>query len=68
VNVDKGADRAFIGFDIATASDSDPPASGGQNDTGDEKYDRIFFIGNLPRVNTMQQCPAVDSRKMAFPY
>jgi hypothetical protein len=39
VDVGKGADRAFIGFDIAIAPDSDPPASGDQNDTG-EKQDR----------------------------
>jgi len=28
VNVVKGTNRAFIGFDIAVAPDSDPPASG----------------------------------------
>jgi hypothetical protein len=37
VNVGKGADRAFIGFDIAIAPDSDPPASGDQNDAGEKQ-------------------------------
>ena len=34
VDVGKGADRAFIRLDMAVASNSDPLASGGQNDTG----------------------------------
>jgi hypothetical protein len=37
VNVGKGADRAFIGFDIAIAPDSDPPASGDKNDAGEKQ-------------------------------
>jgi hypothetical protein len=35
VDVRKGADCAFIGFDMAVASNSDPPTSGSQNETGD---------------------------------
>ena len=32
VDIGKSADRAVIGFDIAVASNSDPPATGDQNE------------------------------------
>jgi hypothetical protein len=48
VDVSKGADRAFIGLDMAVASNSNPPTSGGQHDTCGEKYDRDLLHRNVP--------------------
>jgi hypothetical protein len=42
VDIGKGANCAFIGFDIAIAPDSDPPASGDQNDAGEKQKDDLL--------------------------
>ena len=39
IDVGNGGDRTFIGFDIAIAPNTHPPASNRQNDAYGEKYD-----------------------------
>jgi hypothetical protein len=38
VDLREGGNRAFIGFDVAIASNSYPPASSGQSDARGQKY------------------------------
>jgi hypothetical protein len=54
VDVSKGADRAFIGLDMAITSNSNPPTSGSQHGTCGEKYDRDLLHKNMPPVITMR--------------
>jgi hypothetical protein len=63
MNIGKSANRAFIGFDIAVASNSDPAASGGQKDTGKEKYDRDLLHVKLISIVAMRLRLALDSEK-----
>lgn len=41
-NIGKGADRAFLGLDLTIAPDSDPLATGDQNDAGEKQGDDLF--------------------------
>ena len=40
VNLGEGANRSVIGFDVAIASNANPPASSGPGDPGGKKYNR----------------------------
>jgi len=56
VDVGNGADRAFVGFDIAVASNSDPSAASEQHDAYSQKYKRdLLHVNVLPVVKMRQR-------------
>jgi hypothetical protein len=63
VDLGKGANRAFFGFDLTVTSNSHPSASNGQPNARSQKYKGNLLHGHMISLVTMQWTFVLDSKR-----